>query len=460
MSVLKFARIVISDFIEENAALIDDSLNKIGFLEKRQEDTKAPRIFISKDGLNLLRTHIKAQAKAQSDLDPLLPNQSEILAALVKDAKIWIYDDALLPKRSVIVEVRIDNQELENNLEKNNVDAEGEVWKLSCYIYSFFSNEGKLFEFSERAIRNVSCRNIVVEFVFESDRPSIDKLNNKILNYLDDYNSNRRGQVAYSAIPVIDELPIKFSDPGFSDNRSLIIGYAGTTFAVGTIVQGDLRQSAPMYLETLISSDDVKNNPIVILEDKPVLQMLGGLPIRDFSAGCGQIVMLQLLNTWNRHVENVVPDSGADTQNSDDIAHSRLDKAIREIKVLSDTSVFNIRIDLKFRNGLLSLSNNSRSTFSLQETPILSRSGLLAHILMNEKQDTTSGVVSSFSKLIAADIETNQHKIDELKVAKKFRIDALSLEESLRTNRKMMLLTLVVAFLTALNVLLYAFRYL
>ena len=214
---------------------------------------------------------------------------------------------------------------------------ESKIWKLSLLLGSCFSEgsipltdsskDFRFLKFSSRAIPNVALRNFVAEFVIEAESKFFDEFN-KELNSLEMEISARdlieqkmiEARDTHKTPPkamaqqerkvrdirsnVISLEPVSFLEGGFSYDQSIVRGFANEMFIIGKIVQGPLDNSTPLYLTFL--SMGVSEIPLANLESMPVLQFPGIPGLLNFSFGAGQILALQLLNAWNRHVEGLI----------------------------------------------------------------------------------------------------------------------------------------------------------
>ncbi len=463
---LTSSRLLLGDLISDDAEEKEtiQKLRTFGFTEESRKDNMPLKFSAQSfdDFINQLRS------TCTSDVE---------LLDYVKNIVFWIYDEGILPLNVAIIEVTLKADDLQK-LKK--ADLEGKIWKLSLFLGSCFSEgsmplkntsvDFRILKFSSRAIPNVALRNFVAEFIIEEERKFFDDFN-KELDSLEKEISIRDSKdgraiskdtveeeqkIKNIRTNIISLEPVSFFEGGFSYNQSIVRGYANMTSIIGKIVQGSIRNSAPLYLSVLnmAGSQTPSNN----LESMPVLQFPGSPPLLDFSFGAGQILALQLLNSWNRHVETLVKDITTKQNSAQMKANMDANKILVELRELIFQRGIDEKILVNYRRGLQNLADPSKMT-SLYEFPIIPDPAKWYPI--NPEQyglEKPGPIVSNLASFILKDLDLNEKHILDATDLRKSKIDVLKIEEDRKYSRKMLYLTVVIAIATIVNVVLFLIR--
>ena len=483
MTKLAHSRLLFGDFLLDDAEEknIIGKIRALGVTEQPPKDNGSSRFQIQN-----ITGFIAQLEKAQTSHDGLFQ--------YIKDARFWIYGDGILPLRVVAIEVILNTDELQK-LDKKSMESD--VWKLSWLLGNCFyekpipqggaPNNLTILRFSLNAIPNVTMRNFVAEFVIEAERKFFDDFN-KELDSLEKEISIRdlieqkiieardNGKIPASEVDkviskstvqqeqkirdirtkIISLEPVSFLGGGFSYDQSIVRGYANEMFIVGKIVQGSLRDSAPLHLSVLSMGES--QIPLTNLESMPVLQFPGRPSLLDFSFGAGQILALQLLNSWNRHVEKLVMEITTKQNPSQMKANTDANKTLEELRDLIFHTGIDEKISVNYRRDLQDLANPSRKTF-LYEFPIPPEDA--APYSTNPEQyglEKPGPIVSNLASLILKDLDLNEKHLLDATDLRKSKIDVLKIEEDRKYSRRMLCLTVVIAIATIVNVVLFVIR--
>ena len=476
---IAYSRLLYADFIQDETEekKIIQKLNMFGFREELQKDNMALRFSTAALAafINQLRSSSSSDVK---------------LLDYVNNIVFWIFDDGILPLKVAIIEVILKIDDLQK-LGKS--DLESKIWKLSHFLGNCFiegliplSNSCKDFrilKFSSRVISNVVLRNFVAEFVFEAEQKFFDDFNKK-LNSLEREISRKdlieqkiieardNGKILPSQVgKVISEAtsqpeqkindiknniislePVSFLGDGFSYDQSIVRGYANKIFIIGKIQQGSLNNSTPLYLATL------SLGPLVNLESMPVLQFPGKPSLLNFSSGAGQIIELQLLNSWNRYVETSIKKITTKQNPTQMKTNMDADETLEELRNLMFHMSIYEKISVNYRGELQDLANPSNKTF-LYELLIPPEAGT-PYSTDPEKYglEKLGPIVSNLAALILKNLELNEKNLLDAIDLRRSKINVLKIEADRKYSRSMVCLTVVIAAATILNVVLFLIR--
>lgn len=477
------SRLLYADFLydEVEEKEIISKITRFGFTAHPQRGDE-PTKFSTENTDNFL-----------GQLRSVCKSDSELLD-YIEEVFFWIYRDGILPLKVAVVEIILKTDDLQE-LKKS--DLEKKIWKLSLLLGSCFcedpippadsSKDLRILKFSSKAIPNMALRNFVAEIVIEAETQFFDDLNKEI-DSLDEEISIRNlteqriieardeGKIPASEVEkviskateqqekkigdiranIITKEPISFLEGGFSYDQSIVRGYSNKMFIIGKIVQGSLKDSVPLYLSVLsmgksqISSDSLKS--------MPVLQFPGIPSLLNFSYGAGQIVALQLLNSWNRHVEAVIREITTKQSPTQVTTDTDANKTLEELRDLIFHSGVNEKISVNYRSELKDLSNPSKKTF-LVEFPMPPKEAT-PYSTNPEKYglEKPGPIIANLSSLILEDLDLNEkHLLDAIGL-RRSKIDALKIGEDRKYSKKMLCLTVVIAGATIVNVLLFLAR--
>lgn len=460
---LVHSRLLFGDFISDDAEEkeIKQKLNTFGFRTEQHKDNMPLKS--STRSLNTFIDQLRSTCTSDTEL-----------LDYVKNIVFWINDDGTLPLKVIIIEVILKTEDLQK-LEK--ADLESKTWKLSLLLGNCFS-EGSLplsnhsedfhiLKFSSLAI-NIPLRNFVAEFIIEAESKFFDEFN-KELNSLEDEilkrDQNRKEQKIIEAARqekyinkmrtnIISMEPVSFLEDRFSHDQSIVRGYANMTSIIGKIVQESLWNSPALYLSVL----SMEEKPLEILENMPVLQLPDRHSLLDFSFGAGQILALQLLNSWNRHVETSIKKITTKQNSAQVRTNMDANKTLEELRDLIFNTGMDEKILVNYRKELHDLADSSKKTF-LYEFPMPPKEGTLYSENPGKYGLEKSGpLASNLASLILKDIDLNEKHLLDATAFRKSKLDVLKIEEGRKHSRMMLYLTIVIAASTIVNVILFLAR--
>ena len=476
------SRLLYADFISDGneEKEIINKFNGLGFTAQPHK-SNTPTKFSTGDMGNFVE-QLRSMCKSDANLLDYISN-----------VVFWFYSDGILPLKVVIIEVILKADDLQK-LKK--AELESKTWKLSLLLGSCFSEGSipiansspfRILKFSSVAIPNVALRNFVAEFVIEAERKFFDDFN-KELNSLEKEISIKdlieqkiieardNGKIPASEVgkaiskataqseqkikdtrnKIISLEPVSFLEGGFSYDQSIVRGYANEMFVIGKIVQGSLGNSTPLYLTVL--SMGVSQIPLANLESMPVLQFPGRPSLLDFSFGAGQILALQLLNSWNRQVEMSIMEVTTKQNLVQMKTKLDADKTLEELRDLILHTGIDEKISVNYRRELQDLANPSKKTF-LYEFPLPPEEA--TPYSTNPEQyglEKTGPIVSNLASLILKSLDLNEKHLLDIISLRRSKIDVLKIEDDRKFSRWMLSLTVVIAVATIVNVVLFLAR--
>lgn len=447
---ISHSRLLYADFIsdENEEKRIVSKIKNFGFTASTEKDG-FPIKFRADDSSNFI-ARLRSACKSDPGLFDYIDN-----------VFCWIYRDGILPLKVVIVEVILKTDDLQK---MQKPEMESKVWNISHLLGNCFSLGGistppanssadfRILGFSYKAIPNVMLRNFAAEFVVEADRKFFDDFNSG-LDMLEKGMSVRdlKEHIEKIRTDLISLEPVSFYGGRFSYDQTIVRGYANEIFIIGKIVQGSLADSPSLYL-SFITMGEI---PRINLENMPVLQLPGVPGLLDFSFGAGQLLMLQLLNSWNRHVENLVAE--ITTKQSADKTKMKTDveETLEELRQLIFHTAIDEKIMVNYRRKLEDLADPSRKTFH-RELSLPPEEG--TPYSQNPERfglEKPGPIVSNLASLILNNLDLNEkHILDAISV-RKSKMDVLKIEEDRRNSTKMLHLTYVIAVATIVNIVLF-----
>lgn len=480
---IAYSRLLYADFIsdENEEKEIVKKINEFGFTAQVQK-SNTPTKFCVGD-INDFVEQLRPVCKSDSDL-----------LSYISNIVFWVYSDGILPLKVVIIEVILKADELQK-LKK--ADLESKIWKLSLLLGSCFcegsiplagsSNDFRVLKFSSVTIPNVALRNFVAEFVTEAESKFFDDFNKeldslekeisiknlkkqKIIEARNDGKipasevekviSKGTGQQEQKIRDIRTKIvllePVSFLEGGFSYDQSIVRGYANEMFIIGKIVQGPLDNSVPLYLSVLSMGES--QIPLANLESMPVLQFPGIPPLLDFSFGAGQILALELLNSWNSHVETSIMEITTKKNPAQKKSNIDVDETLEELRELIFHSGVDEKISVNYRRYLQDLANPSKKTF-LYEFPMPPEEA--TSYSTNPEQyglEKPGPIVSNLASLNLKNIDLNEKHLLDATDLRKSKIDVLKIKEDRKFSRWMLSLTVVIAVATIVNVVLFLIR--
>ena len=466
----------ISDDVEENEII--EKITGFGFAALAHEGNTPTKFTV--ENINDFIGRIRPVCKSNSELWDYIGN-----------VVFWVYGDGILPLKVVIIEVVLKNDDLQK-LKKS--DLESKTWKLSLLLGSCFSEgpipltepskEFRILKFSSKAIPNASLRNFAAEFVIEAESKFFGDFN-KELDSLEKeitikdlieqtiIEARNNGKIPASGVAkaiskataqseqkikdtrnkIISLEPFSFFSDRFSYDQSIIRGYANEMFIVGKIVQGSLANSTPLYLTFIgMGGSEIQ---LPKLESMPVLQFPGTNGLLDFSFGAGQILLLQLLNTWNRHVEGLIRDITTKQKLAQMKTKLDTNKTLEELQDLIFHTAIDEKISVNYLRELQDLVNPSQKTF-LYELPIPPEE--TTPYSSNPEQyglERPGPIISNLASYILKSLDLNEKHLLYATGLRKSKIDVLKIEEDRKYSRRMLYLTIVIAAATIVNVILF-----
>ena len=480
---IAYSRLLYADFIsdENEEKEITSKINGFGFTASPNE-SNAPAKFSIGDIGNFVG-QLRSMCKSDSEL-----------LDYVSNIFFWIYADGILPLRVAIIEVILKTEDLQK---LNKSDLEGKIWKLSLLLGSCFiegsiptpncSEDFRILKFSSKVVPNLTLRNFVADFVigaeskffddFNKELDSLEKqiaikdlIEQKIIDARDNGKipaskvgkiiSNTTAQSEQQKIKdtrnnIISLEPVSFLEGGFSYDQSIVRGYANEMFIIGKIVQGLLGDSTPLYL--VVMSLGLSEMPSSSLE-LPVLQLPGRTPLLNFSFGAGEILALQLLNSWNRYIEMSIMEVTTKQNLAQTKAKTDANETLEELRVLITHRGINEKISVNYRGALQDLANPSKKTF-LYELPIPPREDT-PYSTNPEKYglEKPGPIVSNFATLILKNLDLNEKHLLDATALRRAKIDVLKIEEDIKYSRQMLCLTVIIALATVVNVVVFILR--
>ncbi len=478
---IAYSRLLFADFIihDNDEKEIIEKIKGFGFTEQTSNDNM-PSKFSAEKMDDFIR---QLQLACKTD--------SELLS-YINNIVFWIYRDGILPLKVAIIEVILNVDKLQK-LKK--ADLESKIWRLSLLLGGCFcesripvadpSKNFRILKFSTRAIPNVIFKNFVAEFVFEAERGFFDDFNKNLDSLGDairtkemitqrireavrdksDILTKKIEKIAMKGdTPSVQKVkdvrkeiialePISFLEDGFSYDQSIIRGYANEVFIIGKIVQGSLTNSTPLYLTTMMLGTSA--HPLPNLESRPVLEFPGKSPLLDFSSGPGQILALQLFNSWNRYVEMSIRDVTTKHTTAPMNIKTETAETLEELRDLLFHRSIDQKISVNCLRELLDLAKPSAKTF-LYEFPIPPEED--STYSSNPERyglEKPGPIVSNLGALILNNLELNEKHLSDLIALKRSKIDVLKIEEDRKNSRIMLYLTAIVAMATIVNVIIF-----
>lgn len=458
---IAYSRLLYADYLYYKGEK-EEVINKIkgfGFTESTNKG-EGPTKFSIVDVSSFIR---QIQSIPKSDSESL---------DYIKNIFFWIYDEGLLPLSVIVIEVILKSDELQK---LNKSDLEKKIWDLSGLLGKCFtegpipfpecSKDLHILKFSTKTISGVDLSNLVAEFVIQEELGFFDDFNRKIYSLEKRIHASEAKKIHSKATAqqrkktsdirsrVISMEPVSFLDRGFSYQQSIVRGFANEMFIIGKIVQRSLDNSTPLYF--IFLSRGMSQIPLDNLESMPVLQFPEQFPLLNFSSGAGQILMLQLLNSWNRYVEKSVKDITTKQSTSKSDANMDTDKTLDDLGKLIFFKGINEKISVNYLGRLNDLANPSEKTF-LYEFPI--PPGENSPYLTNPEKyglEKPGPIVSNFASLILKNLDLNEKYLMDATDLRKSKVEVLKIEEDRKYSRRMLCLTVVIAVATIVNVFLF-----
>ncbi|MGC8618712.1 MAG: hypothetical protein ACP5UZ_08285, partial [Thermoplasmata archaeon] len=174
--------------------------------------------------------------------------------------------------------------------------------------------------------------------------------------------------------------------------------------------------------------------------------------------GGGQILALQLLNTWNRHVEGLIgkittKQNLAQMKNKTDA-----NDTLEELQDLIFHKGIDEKISINYLRELQNLASPSKKTF-LYELPLPLEETI--PYSSNPEQyglEKPGPVISNLATHILRSLDLNEKHLLDIINLRRSKMDVLKIEEDRKYSRTMLCLTVLIAFTTIVNVILFLIR--
>ncbi len=367
--------------------------------------------------------------------------------SLIESVSIEFTKNSNLPLPVIIIEVTLDKGKLDTFIGKG---LEGIVWKLATDLYRHFSKTHEVLNFSGNVFRNSDYYNSAIEIVVSMEPKIFGFLRNAIDEYSTFQSEHEQGKIGSALVKLIDNQPVKFYSNGLSNRQTIIKGYQKTAFVIGTVVQSPLDGSPPLYLVTFNSEDSTPRD----YGNNPSLMTPRSFPLYDLSDGVGQLLFLDLLNSWNKYVEKelnkLVQHRSTDKKKlKDDISEKS-----SELGKLFNFGIINERTSVNFGPELNSIANPPEDKYglNLKEIYVLDQFEAVQTIIGGYAQSNFHPVFSELAKTVLKVLKINESRVFSLQDLWKSRVEFLTNERSEKTNSKMYKLTAFIAFLTLINI--------
>lgn len=455
MAKLTYARLLFADFIlaDDDEKEIINKIKEFGFRELDKGKSLSFEIGTTRKAGDFIE---QLQSACKSDPAPL---------EYINNIIVHINRNSILPHNAVIIEVILNVDGLQK-LKKQ--DLESKTWNLFLLLGEYFSepstpaaNSSKglhILKFSSKAILRGPPINSVADFVFNAEPRFFNGFSKK-LDSLEKI--TKGGAVLMQGLEavrkeVITLEPISFLDGGFSYDQSIVKGYGDRVFIIGKILQGSIADSIPIYLATMISATYDNISPY--LASRPVL-VFHGVPLLDFSFGPGQILALQLLNSWNRYEGLLIKDLTTKQTPVSINIKTEIEGDLEELRNLISYRGINQRISINLQSELLDLADPSAKTF-LYEFPMpLEAASILSSMISENPEryglEKPGPLVSKLGALVLNGLKLNEKHLYDLISFKRSRINILKIEEDRKYSRIMYRLTAIVAIATIVNIILF-----
>lgn len=372
--------------------------------------------------------------------------------SLIDSISIQITKSGSLPLPLVIIEISLDKGPLQdligNGLEKI-------LWELTRDLYDYFSKTHSVLSFSKAVFRNTICSNSAIEVVVSLKQERFEKLLESVNEYCLFQSKLEQEKIGSALIKLASYQPVKFYSDGFSNKQTIIKGYSNTTFVIGTVVPSTLDSSPPLYLITFTSEN---STPREFGKNPPVITPRS-FPLYDLSDGVGQLLFLDLLNSWNKRVEielnNLVQHKTSEKNNLID----NISEKSKELEKLFNFGVINERITVNFGLELGSVANPPEDLheLNLKEIYVFDRLEALQTIIGGFAQGKFHPLFSELASTVLKLLKVNESRILSLRDLWKSRVEFLTNKSNEKTNSKMYRLTCFIAFLTGINFLVFLF---
>ena len=480
---IAYSRLLYADFIsDENEEIeIIKKINGFGFAAPTHEGNTPTKFSVGNIGDFI--GQIRSVCKSDSELLDYISN-----------VVFWIYRDDIFPLKVAIVEVVLKANDLKK-LKKP--DLESKIWKLSILLENCFregsippthsSKDFRILKFTSRAMPNVTLRNFVAEFVIEAERKffnafndelnSLEKeistrdlLEQKLIEAGDDDKIAARGvgrilpmettrqkqKIRNIRYKVISLEPVSFLEGGFSYEQSIVRGFANEIFIIGKFVHGSPDNSAPLYLTFLRTG--VSEIPLANLESMPVLQFPGTFGLLNFSRGVGQILVLQLLNTWNRHVEGLIREITTKQNLAQMRTSADANVTLEELQDLVFHTGVDKKISINCLRELQDLANPPKQMFPYELPMPPEENTTYSTNPYQYGLEKPGPIISDLASHILKSLDLNEKHLLDIINLRRSKMDVLKIEEDRKYSRMMLGLTVVIAVATIVNVILFLIR--
>lgn len=463
---LQSARILIGDLILDETSE-KNILREIQSWGYTIQDDIPNRPFSKYEQVNsteFLKQFLTAEQASDDSVD---------LTPYVRALIFWVHREDVLPLRTVIIEVKLNEKRLQNMSGKK--EEVEKILRGICYrIAIYFSEKTSLLKFSRQALPNFRVRNVVVELTYSVNETLIKEVYKRIEN--EKQQDAIQGGQRLILKDILALEPVNFYESGYLQNpqirnpgsagdQSIILGWGSTIFVVGKldgVMQSSFNISPPLYLLTLASG--FSTPALMQPESKPVLEFPGaGLALFDFSHGAGQIMALHLLSSWNRYVDMSVRDAITNLGNTTTDKANGLDKTLEELRKLIQSQNITEKILINYTERLMALSSPVPQNNPLHEEytvlvgdPSIAFRNNFGQLQTKSKSIAKSaGIVSVFATFVLSELQLKSNQLSRAVKLVRTKTDVLKIREDMKVSRLMIILTFIVAIATVINVLFY-----
>ena len=165
-------------------------------------------------------------------------------------------------------------------------------------------------------------------------------------------------------------------------------------------------------------------------------------------SGAGQIITLQLLNTWNHYAEKKIKDIITGKEQYNLGTKKDIDNTLEDMKSLVQIKGINEKMSLIYFKKLKDFANSSTNTH-IYELPM--PKSINEPVIVNSEEyglDQSGKIISNLASSILEDLNFNEKHIVDAINLRKSKIEVLKIDEDRKTSKKMLYLTIVIAVAT------------
>lgn len=442
MDKIGYSRLVFSDYINQSEkSEVEKGLSKIGFLKTSDIES----VFAEYVLQNLPDFLMKINKGSE---------MTNVENTFVESVIIRVLTDRSFPLPILTIEVRLKDAELSKYLDD---ELESKLWNLCNSIYTLFSFENKILFFSKFPFPNLSLRNLVIELTILMDKLELENFQNKLEEYSRCKDEEDYLNIDRALKNLLEAEPVHFYKEGLSTYQSIINGYNDKLFIIGAFQSNSLDISPPLYQLNLVNKASYKFTP----DSNFVIAKPGKFPLYDLSDGCGQLVFLLLMNTWNRFLEaNLNQLINKSSEQSKDVK-GQVVSVDNEIKTVFDLGLANQKLKVNYAEEL----ENAATGSQIEPVPVLKE----IHIsrfktILTEDDDVIVHTINkpifrSLSKTVLAGITINDKRLENSLYLWKTRAEYATSKKNEKVSTRILLLTIVITVATIINVFALVFPY-